>query len=188
MNYSLLFNFFQNWLFSTNHKQIGLMYIFLGAYASVIGVILSFTIRLQLMYPGQELISYSMYNNVVTAHGLIMVFWVIMPILIGGFGNLIVPIQIGAPDMAFPRLNNLSFWLIAPSLELLLKAFICNHLGAGWTLYPPLSVLAGSTFTFAIFSLHLAGGSSLFGSINFIVTILFMRRFNLTLMRMSLYT
>jgi len=159
------------WILSTNHKQIGFMYIIYGGYSSILGVLLSAVVRLQLLIPGQELVEYQVYNNIVTAHGLIMIFWVVMPILIGGYGNVVVPLQISAADMAFPRLNNLSFWLLAPSLEFLLKALIDSDLGCGWTLYPPLSISQGNGIYFAIFALHLAGASSLIGAINFIVTI-----------------
>ena len=181
-------DFFNSWIFTTNHKKIGILYMILGGYASILGVFLSMIIRLQLFYPGQQLVSTTIYYNVVTAHGLIMIFWVVMPILIGGFGNLLVPTNVGAGDMAFPRLNNLSFWLLAPSLELLLKALLLKSMGAGWTLYPPLSTSGDFATTYTILSLHMAGFSSLFGSINFIVTILLMRPSNHTLQEISLYS
>jgi len=164
------------------------MYMIYGGYSSIFGVFLSMIIRVQLLYPGSNFIDYDIYNNIITAHGLIMIFWVVMPILIGGFGNILVPLQIGAPDMAFPRLNNLSFWLLFPSIELLLKALILKDVGAGWTLYPPLSYFANDGVSLAIFSLHLAGFSSLFGAINFIITIIFMRAPNIFMFRMRLFS
>ena len=177
-----------NWFFTINHKRIGLLYILIGTYSSILGVLLSVIIRLQLFVPGQKLVDYEMYYNIITAHGLVMIFWVVMPILIGGFGNLIVPLQIGTSDMAFPRLNNLSLWLIAPSLELLLKALILNHMGCGWTLYPPLSTNEDFGITYTILSLHMAGMSSLLGSINFIVTIIGLRAPNISMLDVPMFS
>src|ERR1700723_4677108 len=183
--------FVTRWLFSTNHKDIGTLYLIFAVIGGTLGGILSEIMRAQLQFPNNHIVeSGQEWNTIVTSHGLLMIFFSVMPALIGGFGNWFIPLMIGAPDMAFPRLNNISFWLLPPAFVLICIGLVMGESGSGWTLYPPLSNATfepGMGMDCTLFALHLAGASSILGGMNFITTIFNMRAPGMTLHKMPLF-
>jgi cytochrome c oxidase subunit 1 len=176
------------WLTSTNHKDIGTLYLFFSFTMFIVGGIMALIIRAELFQPGLQIVQPELFNELTTMHGLIMLFGAFMPAFVG-FANWQIPLMIGAPDMAFPRLNNFSFWLLPPAALLLVSSFFVpgGATGSGWTLYPPLSVQMGPGMDMAIFAIHILGVSSIIGSINIITTILNMRAPAMTLMKMPMF-
>jgi cytochrome c oxidase subunit I len=206
--------FFTRWFMSTNHKDIGILYLFTGGLLGFISVAMTVYMRMELMYPGVQYQCQEgmrlfmdatatctpnghMWNVIITAHGILMMFFVVIPALFGGFGNYFMPLQIGAPDMAFPRMNNLSYWLFVAGSSLAVASLFAPGgggalgpgAGVGWVLYPPLSTTAegGFAMDLAIFAVHLSGASSILGAINMITTFLNMRAPGMTLHKVPLF-
>ncbi|MGD9294335.1 MAG: cytochrome c oxidase subunit I [Roseobacter sp.] len=203
--------FFTRWFMSTNHKDIGILYLVTSALVGFVSVAFTIYMRLELMEPGVQYMCMEgarmvasdavctpnghLWNVLITAHGILMMFFVVIPALFGGFGNYFMPLQIGAPDMAFPRMNNLSFWMYVAGTTLA----VCSVLapggndqagsGVGWVLYPPLSTNEGGfSMDLAIFAVHVSGASSILGAINMITTFLNMRAPGMTLFKVPLFS
>lgn len=178
------------WLYSTNHKDIGILYFLFAIWAGIIGSSIRIIIRLELGTCNSLINNDQIYNTLVTRHAFIIIFFIVIPFIIGGFGNFLIPLILGTPDIAYPRINNIRFWLLPPSISLLLlRRFINTGVGTGWTIYPPLAsniFHRGPSIDLSIFSLHIAGISSILGAINFISTILNIHHKKITLDKIPL--
>jgi len=176
------------WVTTTNHKDIGTLYLWFSFTMFIVGGLMAMTIRAELFEPGLQIVDPERFNQMTTLHGLIMIFGAIMPAAVG-FANWLIPMMIGAPDMAFARMNNWSFWLLPPAATILIiSLFVPGGAAAGgWTLYPPLSVQAGMGMDLTIFAIHIMGASSIMGSINIITTLLNLRAPGMTLMKMPMF-
>ena len=204
--------FFSRWFMSTNHKDIGILYLFVSGFVGLLSVSFTVYMRMELMYPGVQYMCLEgarfiaqapedctpngqLWNVLITYHGVLMMFFVVIPALFGGFGNYLMPLQIGAPDMSFPRMNNLSFWLYVAGTALGVASLLAPGgngqagAGVGWVLYPPLSTSeTGMAMDLAIFAIHVSGASSILGAINMITTFLNMRAPGMTLHKVPLFS
>lgn len=180
------------WLYSTNHKNIGTLYFLFGVWAGIIGSSIRIIIRTELISSNPFITNDHLFNSIITSHGLIIIFFIIIPIIIGGFGNWLLPLILNSPDIAFPRINNFRFWLLPPALLLLLLRILTSlGPGTGWTLYPPLSSFpshSNISVDLRILSIHLAGISSILGSINFISTFINIHCSSLNIEHLPLFT
>ncbi|MEY2681241.1 MAG: cytochrome c oxidase subunit, partial [Pseudomonadota bacterium] len=179
---------FMRWVTTTNHKDIGTLYLVFSLAMFMVGGAMALVIRAELFEPGMQFVDPLFFNSMTTLHALIMVFGAVMPAF-AGLANWMIPMMIGSPDMALPRLNNWSFWLLPFAAVMLVSTLFMDGgaAAAGWTLYPPLSLQAGASFPFTIFTIHILGISSIMAAINIIVTILNMRAPGMTLMKMPLF-
>ena len=178
----------KRWLFTTNHKDIGSMYLIFSLIMLFVGGAMALVIRTELGQPGMQFVQPDFYNQMVTMHALIMIFGAVMPAFVG-LANWMIPLMVGAPDMALPRMNNWSFWILPVAFGILLSTLFLpgGAPAGGWTMYPPLVMQTGDAFPFLIFSVHLMGISSIMGAINIIVTIMNMRAPGMTLLKMPLF-
>ncbi|MFI0394790.1 cytochrome c oxidase subunit I [Paracoccus jiaweipingae] len=203
--------FFTRWFMSTNHKDIGILYLFTAGIVGLISVMFTIYMRMELQHPGVQYMCQEgarfiadasrectpnghLWNVMITYHGILMMFFVVIPALFGGFGNYFMPLHIGAPDMAFPRLNNISYWLYVCGVALGVASLLSPGgdgmgAGVGWVLYPPLSTQHSDTIAMdlAIFAVHVSGASSILGAINIITTFLNMRAPGMTLFKVPLF-
>jgi cytochrome c oxidase subunit 1 len=178
----------RRWVFATNHKDIGTMYLVFACVMFFVGGLMALVIRAELFQPGLQFVDPGFFNSMTTMHALVMIFGAVMPAWTG-LANWMIPMQVGAPDMALPRLNNFSFWILPFAFTLLIGTlFVPGGAPAGgWTLYPPLSLQAGDSLPMTIFAIHMMGASSILGAINVVVTIMNMRAPGLGLLRMPLF-
>ena len=178
----------RRWVYSTNHKDIGTMYLIFACTMFFVGGAMAMVIRLELFKPGMQFVDPQFFNSMTTMHALVMIFGAVMPAWTG-LANWMIPMQLGAPDMALPRLNNFSFWILPFAFTLLLSSlFVPGGAPAGgWTMYPPLVLQNGASFPMLIFAVHMMGASSILGAINVVVTIMNLRAPGMTLLRMPLF-
>src|SRR6478752_2381490 len=178
----------RRWVYATNHKDIGTMYLVFACVMFFVGGFMAMIIRAELFQPGLQLVEPQFFNSMTTMHALLMIFGAVMPAWTG-LANWMIPMQIGAPDMALPRLNNFSFWILPFAFLILLSTLFVpgGSPAGGWTMYPPLVLQNGASFPMLIFAVHMMGASSILGAINVVVTIMNLRAPGMTLLRMPLF-